>query len=265
MTTAGGKQLASRPQSSGRRIPAAAWILLLIAGVIAGVAGVLIHQGLQEVHRAAPLPSANFSVQPGHVAGGSGTTGAAGSTTRGGSAEAAGTSRLPAGGAAGTGVAATAAGGSAPRSQQPSAPIADDHVVIPALGVDAPLTPEVVSNGALTIPGDVGTVGAWTGSAALTSTTGTVLLAGHIDNINQGPGALHDLYLLQPGDKVFVRLHGVSTKWQIVTLGSYPKSEIPQDLFDGSQGPRRLVLVTCGGQIHNGEYDQNVVATAVPA
>ena len=261
MTTAGGRQLASRPQSSGRRIPTAAWILLLVATIIAAAAGVLIHQGLQEIPRAAPLPAAGFSVQPaqpGQVAGGSGTAGAAGSTSRGGPAEAAGTSRLSASAASGTGAAA-------PRNQQPSAAIADDHVVIPALGVDAPLTPEVVSNGALTIPGDVGTVGAWTGSAALTSTTGTVLLAGHIDNINQGPGALHDLYLLQPGDKVFVRLHGVSTTWQIVTLGSYPKSEIPQDLFDGSQGPRRLVLVTCGGQIHNGEYDQNVVATAVPA
>ena len=137
--------------------------------------------------------------------------------------------------------------------------------MIPALGVDAPISPEAVRDGALTIPGDVGTVGAWNGSAAIPGSTGTVLLAGHIDNIHQGPGALHDLYTLQPGDKVFVRLHGVDTTWQIVTLGSYSKDAIPDDLFAGPTGPRRLALVTCGGQIHQGEYDDNVVATAVPA
>ena len=273
--TAGGRRHASRPQSSGRRgIPPAAWALLGIAVLIAGIGGLLIHRGLQEIPRAAPLPAAPFSVPPGQLPPEQMSGGASSVTlaiTPGGTHPRPDGSLPPA-------VPTDAAPGptgskgvsghnesSAPRPQQPAVPLAGDHLVIPAVGVDAPVTAETMVDGALTIPGDVRMVGAWTGSAAMSAVAGTVLLAGHIDNIDQGPGALHDVYLLQPGDKVFLQLHGVSGVWQIVTLGTYPKTAIPASLFDGPTGPRRLALVTCGGQIHNGEYDDNVVATAVPA
>ena len=117
----------------------------------------------------------------------------------------------------------------------------------------------------LIIPGHVSDIGRWTGSAPMTGNVGTVLLAGHIDNINQGKGALHNLVDLHPGDKVYLSVGGIQTVWVINSLQQMNKAALPQNVFTGNNGPRQLFLVTCAGKISNGEYDDNAVAGAVPA
>jgi hypothetical protein len=141
------------------------------------------------------------------------------------------------------------------------------HVSIPSLGVTAPLKAEPISGNQLDIPSDVHDVGIWSGGGAITGTQGTVLLAGHVNWWNQGNGALYDLASLQPGAAIYVRgSTGVTTAWQSVSLHAYLKADLPQTIFAPS-GPRRLVLVTCGGAFDptTGHYADNVVAIAAPA
>ena len=154
--------------------------------------------------------------------------------------------------------------GSAPRRQIPADPLTDNTLLVPSVGIDAAMTVTGIEHGELTVPTEVSTVTDWDGSAPLAATTGTVLVAGHIDNIDQGEGAMYPLHLVQPGDAAYVTRDGVVSRWKIVALQSIPKSQLPASLFVGASGPRQLKLVTCGGTIANGSYDDNVVATAVP-
>ena len=97
-----------------------------------------------------------------------------------------------------------------------------------------------------------------------------MLIAGHIDNIDQGPGALHELDRSQPGDLVYLTRGGVSSRWKIIALQVFGKDAAHPDWFAGSAGPRVLHLVTCGGPLlteadGSHSYADNVAVTAIPA
>jgi hypothetical protein len=142
-----------------------------------------------------------------------------------------------------------------------------DELDIPSLGIMAPLVSEVIADHALTVPSDVHTVGLWSGGGELDGTTGTVLLAGHVNFYNQGNGALYGLSTITPGTTIFVSsATDQVTSWTARSLSSYPKTNLPQGIFTPS-GPRRLVIVTCGGAFDSttGHYLDNVVLTADPA
>ena len=56
---------------------------------------------------------------------------------------------------------------------------------------------------------------------------------------------------------------------RVVAAAAFHKADLPAAVFAGNSGPRRLVVVTCGGPIHHRPgrgwtYDDNVVSTAVP-
>jgi len=141
-----------------------------------------------------------------------------------------------------------------------------DQLSIPSLGTSAPLFPEVIDNFSLEIPGNVRHVGIWTGGGQVDGSTGTVLLAGHINWYDQGNGALYDLANIRPGALIYVTdSTGRVTTWSAVSLQAYPKSDLPQGIF-APTGPRSLVLVTCGGAFDpaTGHYADNVVVTAAP-
>ncbi len=80
-------------------------------------------------------------------------------------------------------------------------------------------TPE----GALIIPQDVRKIGLWDKGAPIMGTDqqpqpgGTTLLAGHVDDVAQGNGTLHDLYKVEPGALVYVAdPAGAVTRWRVV-------------------------------------------------
>ena len=57
---------------------------------------------------------------------------------------------------------------------------------------------------------------------------------------------------------------GHATQWQVTQLTDPLKVDgIDQSIFD-ADGPHRLVLATCGGTVHDGDYDRNVIAYAEP-
>lgn len=150
------------------------------------------------------------------------------------------------------------------RSQEPDGPVLDDRLVIPVIGVNAQVMANPIDDGSLVLPEQVNMLTLWDGSADIAGQTGTVLVAGHVDNYIQGEGALYWLHTLEPGDALYLSHRGVVTRWKTVALKSYPKQAFPQEVWAGPAGPRTLVVVTCGGAFHSGNYDDNVVLTAVP-
>ena len=165
--------------------------------------------------------------------------------------------------------------------QKPSGPGCGDapqsgRVVIGSLCINAPIVPTTVAgDGSLIIPADVHKVGLWTGGAAIVAPAGTTVIAGHVDDVNQGPGAMNQLRNVAPGAVVSVtETSGQVTRWQVTDVAVVGKDSLPPVVFAGKNGPRRLALVTCGGPLlhlsngHGGTYGtyrDNIVVTAVPA
>lgn len=156
-----------------------------------------------------------------------------------------------------------------------SAPIADGDLpaepILPPetlslgpLGVTAPILNATVPNGVLTPPFDVTQVGRWVDGAELESDTGTVLIAGHVNMSGQGNGALFNLSRIRPGEFVHTSdAQGAITTWRVTSVVDRPKADgIEQSVLDGPEGPRRLAVVTCGGDLEYangvGDYEDNV-------
>jgi hypothetical protein len=140
-----------------------------------------------------------------------------------------------------------------------------DRLVIPSLRVDAAVVAAPLTAEGLQLPGDVSQVALWDGSAPITAAQGALLAAGHLDNAAQEPGALHDLAAILPGADVVLVHHRTVTSWRVTGLQVATKTGLPDDLWAGRSGPRRLYLVTCGGPVVDGHYADNVIVTAVPA
>ena len=133
-----------------------------------------------------------------------------------------------------------------------------------SIGIEAPIGVSTVPGGVLTPPEDVSTVGIWQDGAALDSAEGTTLLAGHVNMIGQGNGALFELALIQPGDIIHTSDDtGSPTAWRVSAVVERPKADgVEESVFSGPFGPRRLAVVTCGGDLNFangiGDYENNI-------
>ena len=139
---------------------------------------------------------------------------------------------------------------------------------IPGLGIRARIVPEVIDieNGTLGMPTDIRRLGWWRDGMAPMAQSGSILIAGHYDFAKAGPGAFYSLPRARRGERIRITsADGAVHTYRVVTVVSYPKSALPLDVFDRG-GPRRLVLVTCGGRFDSTtqHYLDNIVVTAVP-
>lgn len=142
------------------------------------------------------------------------------------------------------------------------------QVRIPAVGIDAPLTPSVVdvANGVLGVPHDIRRPGWWRDGAAPGDRHGAVLVAGHVDSASKGAGAFFGLQTARRGARVELRTRDGRTRhYRVVSVRLMPKEELPAEVYS-RRGRARLVLVTCGGPFDEARkhYRDNVVVTAVP-
>jgi hypothetical protein len=141
------------------------------------------------------------------------------------------------------------------------------RIQIPALDVDAHVDSVATVDGNLTVPEDPQAVGWWAGSAEPGSRGGTVVLDGHVDSASRGLGAFFRLTELRGGDAVTVTTaRGDQVIYHVTGRLSYPKADgLPPDLF-ATDGPPRLILITCGGQFDHEalSYLDNVVVFATP-
>ncbi len=280
------------PERRRRALPRLGQLAVLLVIVVALVVGVVLIVKGSQSHEpaAAPLPSTTFQVQPGQLApivfppliSGQLPT-VSGNPTVGGNTAAAVGGNLAVGGnaTATVGRSAPVAGTTAPgggATGECAMPVQPAHVVIGSLCVNGPIiTTSATPEGALIIPQDVHQIGMWDKGAPITGsdqqplTQGTTLLAGHVNAADQGSGTFYDLYKVQPGAVVYVTdPAGSVTRWRVVGLDVVVKAALPKSVFAGPTGPRKLVLVTCGGPIRNipgvgNTYRDNVIVSATPA
>ena len=122
-------------------------------------------------------------------------------------------------------------------------------------------------DGLLALPSSPHVIAWWSGGTWVGARRGTVVLAGHIDTAGEGAGILAGLVELPIGRSLTVRDdRGVEHGYVLRARRSYPKQDLPHELFRGDGQPR-LVLITCGGRFdeRTGHYDQNIVGYALPA
>lgn len=156
------------------------------------------------------------------------------------------------------------------RAQMLDRSLPDNSLFIPAIGKQGDLVSlGLVDDGSLALPSAVDELTLWSGSAPLDAADGSVLIAGHVDDVDQGAGVLFGMHTLQPGVAVYVTGDGVDTRWKVVSLEAVVKEALPDRVFHGPGGDRFLYLVTCGGPIVTDArgrvtYRENVIATAVP-
>ena len=142
------------------------------------------------------------------------------------------------------------------------------RVVIPDLGVDAPVDQVGVRpDGQMAIPDDVDRVG-WYRFGPPPGAPGSAVIAGHVDDREQGLGALAPLRGTAVGQHIVVTdAAGTQSRWRVVSRELISKQALPVREIFRRDGPPRLTLLTCGGPFlpEVGGYRDNVVVVAEPA
>lgn len=150
----------------------------------------------------------------------------------------------------------------------PAAGLTPARVQLPAASIDARVTPVAIdlAAGALGVPPDIRRTGWWRDGMTPGAAEGSILITGHVDSARGGAGAFYRLKDAKVGDRVRVTTrNGRGFVYRVTSIRSYPKHQLPAELYS-RRGPRRLVLVTCGGAFDRTarRYRDNVVVTAVP-
>jgi hypothetical protein len=141
------------------------------------------------------------------------------------------------------------------------------ELVLPARNVRAPVVAVTTGpEGALLVPDPPSTVGWWSPSALAGGAAGTTVLAGHVDSVAGGIGALAVLRHVAAGEEVVLSgADGRTVGYRVTARRQYAKAELPPEVF-AAAGPPRLVLITCGGAFdrRTRHYADNVVVFAEP-
>jgi sortase (surface protein transpeptidase) len=125
----------------------------------------------------------------------------------------------------------------------------------------------VQDDGAMVVPAEVDRVGWYRYGPEPGAAEGNAVLAGHVDTIAQGPGALFELRGVEIGAEVVVTdAAGTEHRYQVVSRQTITKTDLPVEQVFARAGEHRLVVITCGGEYLPGSrrYADNVVVTAVP-
>jgi Sortase domain len=145
-------------------------------------------------------------------------------------------------------------------SNRPGLP---QRIIIPALGVRAPVEPIRADDGVLTPPDDPTEAGWWSAGARPGAARGSAIVTGH--TVSTGGGVFDDLEQLHPGDLVTVASNGDRLRFVVNDVTAYRKRSLADHarrVFSQAVAGR-LVLVTC--EDWNGTvYLSNEVVTAVP-
>lgn len=105
---------------------------------------------------------------------------------------------------------------------------------------------------------------AWYGFTVTPGSPGNAVLVGHVDTYTEA-GVFYDLYLLRPGDPVYVQRGGKRLRFAVTSVREVPKQQFPVDRVFGPTTARRLWLITCGGGFDytTRHYLDNIVVSAV--
>jgi Sortase domain len=174
---------------------------------------------------------------------------------------------------------ATPDGSEGPVNEQPSRPAPRRPRTVAAVGsvpasvrvravaIESPVRPVgVARDGQMQLPADPDLLGWYRHGPRPGAGRGAAVMAAHVDTVEDGLGVLARLFQVRRGDPVVVTgLSGQRRTYRVTAIRWYDKQALPARLF-ARTGPHRLHLVTCGGEYDadRGEYQQNLVVTAIP-
>lgn len=143
------------------------------------------------------------------------------------------------------------------------------RVSIPAIGMRAPLDVVGLRKASMTIPDDVKRGGWLKASAAPGEVIGSAVIAGHVSDRHDRPGAFGRLSRAKIGQVVKVRgADGKVQRYRIAKVHSQKRAKGFAGGLVSTTGRARLTLVTCTGKITypNGHfhYTKNLVVVAYP-
>jgi hypothetical protein len=107
------------------------------------------------------------------------------------------------------------------------------------------------------------TAAGWYQFTAVPGAAGNAVIVGHVDTY-AGPAVFYDLYLLRPGDRIYVDDGGARQRFDVTSVGELPKPDFPVNQVFGSTTRHMLWLITCGGAFdyETGHYLSNIVVSA---
>jgi len=149
-------------------------------------------------------------------------------------------------------------------SPQPVPAGAQYQLRIPALAVDAAVTPLGFDGaGGAAVPTTAGGVG-WYEFSAQPGAPGNAVLGGHL-NWRGSRGVFDRLDELSLGDMIFIDTAEGEIAYQVVGSFSVTAHTPFIDILGERSGPSTLTLFTCGGTFSSaaGEYDERLVVNAV--
>jgi len=138
---------------------------------------------------------------------------------------------------------------------------------IPSLGIRAPVDAVGLDGTAMAIPDDPTRVGWLDTTAGDRDLIGSSVLAGHVSDEHDRPGALARLHLVEPGAAVlWTDARGHLRRYRVLRWQVFARSGgLPATLFE-AQGPHHLQLITCADRVTTGtggfHYRSNLVVTA---
>ncbi|MCL6646519.1 MAG: class F sortase [Dehalococcoidia bacterium] len=147
------------------------------------------------------------------------------------------------------------------------------RLVIPSIGVDAPVTMRTVpSNGVMGNPN-----GPWDvtwydfsnfpGLGGYPGGGGNAVFAGHVDYVNVGPAVFYRVASLKPGDVIEVRREdGQAIRYAVESVrGVSPSSGDWASILSAEPGRETITLITCGGTFNPAtrDYDTRMVVKGV--
>lgn len=109
--------------------------------------------------------------------------------------------------------------------------------------------------------------GLWSAGAGLAALVGTTVIAGHVSDNRDRPGAFHGLRRLRIGEQLrTVDSSGSVRRWRVVQVRTFDRRKLPRSLF-AQRVQRKLTLITCTDRVATAggfHYRKNLVVEAEP-
>jgi LPXTG-site transpeptidase (sortase) family protein len=136
------------------------------------------------------------------------------------------------------------------------------RLIIPSLSIDANVQyVGITAHGTMSVPNNFTDVG-WYKYGPVPGSSGSAVMAGHVDNALALPGVFKHLQDIQPGADVYVEeKNGQQLHFVVDDVGTYDATGAPTGRIFEQVGPPGLNLITCEGTWIQSEhqYDHRLV------
>ena len=139
------------------------------------------------------------------------------------------------------------------------------RIVIPHIGVDAPITTKDMDADGVMEPPDGPEDVAWYGFTARPGSGSNAVFSAHVDYRGYGPAVFADLKKLEKGDLVEVHTaDGAVHRYEVTLSLSYPAETAPFEDIVGPTSREVVTLITCAGTFDQAarQYSHRLVVRA---